>query len=128
MIKNIRVTVDGKAYDVTVEIPDEVQAAPPSAAPAVAPPAPPAASPAPPAVPPPAAPAGAGDVPSPLSGHVIAVAVAVGQSVKRGDPLLTIEAMKMNTFVMAPIDGKVATINAKVGEVVSEGQVLARIE
>ncbi|MGA2749929.1 MAG: biotin/lipoyl-containing protein [Verrucomicrobiota bacterium] len=126
MIRKIRVTVDGKPFDVTVEIPDDVQpAAPP-------PPAPPstASAPAIPAEAPPApsAPQGAGDVSSPLAGHIIAVAVAVGQSVKKSDPLLTIEAMKMNTFVLAPIDGKVAAIDVKVGDVVSEGQLLIRIE
>ena len=46
--------------------------------------------------------AAAGDVPSPLAGRVTAVVVTVGQAVKEGDHLLTLEAMKMNTFVFAP--------------------------
>jgi biotin carboxyl carrier protein len=128
MIKKIRVTVDGKPYDVTVEIPDEIQPAPPPPSVPASVATPPASPPSPSSAPEPAAPAGAGDVPSPLSGHVISVAVTVGQTVKRGDPLLTVEAMKMNTFVLAPVDGKVAAINVNTGDVVSDGQILIRIE
>jgi len=120
MIKKVRVTVDGKPFDVTVEIPDD---APPTAA-LQAPPPQPVAAPAP------ASPqlAGAGEIPSPLAGHVVAVAVSVGQHVKKGESLVTVEAMKMNTFVLAPVDGKVAAVNVKVGDAVSEGQSLLRIE
>ena len=138
MIKRLRVTVDGQAYDVTVETDDAGGTpAPALAAPAAAPvtPAPaPAASAAPVAAPAPApapakpaGPAGAGDVPSPLAGRVTAVVVAAGQEVKEGDHLLTLEAMKMNTFVFAPIAGKVTALLTEVGAAVDEGQVLARI-
>jgi biotin carboxyl carrier protein len=58
---------------------------------------------------------------------VVGVAATVGQNVNKGDPLLTIETMKMNTFVLAPILGKVAAINVKVGDTVNEGQILVRI-
>ena len=137
MIKRLRVTVDGIAYDVTVEMPDDAAgsvAAPPSV-PAPAPPVitpPPASVPAPSTPPPlptkaPATPAGAGDVPSPLAGRVTAVVVAPGQEVKEGDHLLTLEAMKMNTFVFAPKSGKVAEIKTAVGDAVEENQVLMRI-
>jgi len=140
MIKRLRVTVDGNTYDVTVEMPDDQ--APPSAstqlavAPPVIPPSPPPIAPpvqpstptpvSPPAVAP-AGPAGPGDVPSPLAGRVTAVVVTAGQSVKEGDHLLTLEAMKMNTFVFAPKGGKVAEIKVAVGEAVEENQVLLRI-
>jgi len=126
MIKKIRVTVDGKAYDVTVEVPDEVAAPAQSISP---PPqsAPPPSAPLPDA-PSPATPAGRpGGVQSPLAGFVVAVAVAVGQQIKKEDNLVTIEAMKMNTFVLAPVDGKVAAIRVKVGDAVAEGQVLVEI-
>lgn len=139
MIKRLRVTVDGKAYDVTVEVPEEAASPaapaitpPPAVAPAptsvaTAPaPAPAAASPAP--TPTSAAKAsGAGDVPSPLSGRVTAVVATVGQDVKEGDHLLTLEAMKMNTFVFAPKSGKVSAVLTEVGAIAEEGQVLVRI-
>jgi len=135
MIKRLRVTVDGSSYDVTVEMVDEV---PGQLAAAPAAPAPPViptnqASPAPPvpiAQPVPAAAAGPAtpaDVPSPLAGRVTAVVVTAGQAVKEGDHLLTLEAMKMNTFVFSPKSGKVAEIKTAVGDAVEENQVLMRI-
>ncbi len=141
MIKRLRVTVDGNSYDVTVELPDETSAAPgviappapaasAPAAPAPAPAAGPATAlptPAPVATPASSGPAGPGDVPSPLAGRVTAVVVTVGQEVKEGDHLVTLEAMKMNTFVFAPKNGKVAEIKTEVGATVEEGQVLVRI-
>src|SRR5579859_5839690 len=121
MIKRLRVTVDGTAYDVTVEVPDEAgsglapgAAAPPTVAnpapTAVAVPAPAASVEAAAPAAKPAGPAGAGDVPSPLAGRVTAVMVAVNQEVKEGDHLVTLEAMKMNTFVFAPKNGKVVAM------------------
>jgi biotin carboxyl carrier protein len=55
------------------------------------------------------------------------VIVSVGQEVKEGDHLLTLEAMKMNTFVFAPKSGKVTAVTATVGATVEEGQTLAKI-
>ena len=144
MIKRLRVTVDGNAYDVTVEVAGEAAptasappvvsapatpAAPAPAAPAPAPAPAPAAAPAPAPKPAaePAGPGGPGDVFCPLSGLVAAVAVKVGQEVKEGDHLVTLEAMKMNTFVNAPKSGKVLTLNVEVGAVAHERQVLATI-
>lgn len=136
MIKRLRVTVDGNSYDVTVELPDETAPAPgvitppplaapaPTAAPATVAPAP---TPAPVAAPAASSPAGAGDVPSPLAGRVTAVVVTAGQAVKEGDHLLTLEAMKMNTFVFAPKSGKVTEVKTAVGATVEEGQALVRI-
>jgi biotin carboxyl carrier protein len=63
-----------------------------------------------------------------LAGRVTAVVVTVGQQVKEGDHLVTLEAMKMNTFVFAPRAGKVAEVQAAVGTAVEEGQSLVRIE
>lgn len=139
MIKRLRVTVDGNTYDVTVEMADDA----PHPATAAPMPAPPPSVPAPPPVsaptpsapaaaapPQPAAsagPAGPGDVPSPLAGRVTAIVITAGQAVKEGDHLLTLEAMKMNTFVFAPKSGKVSEIKAAVGDAVEEHQVLMRI-
>jgi biotin carboxyl carrier protein len=136
MIKRLRVTVDGNAYDVTVEVPDETGSTTAAApvAPAIAAPAPPPSAAPTPAAPTPApaavgpsGPAGPGDVPSPLAGRVTAVVVTVGQDVTEGDHLITLEAMKMNTFVFAPKSGKVAEIQTAVGSAVEEGQSLVRI-
>lgn len=131
MIRKLRVTVDGKAYDVTVEMPDQAfepaparsAMAPVAAAPVVTAPT---AMPAPATTP--AASAGPGEVASPLAGRVTAINVQVGQEVKEGDHLITLEAMKMNTFVVAPRAGKVAEIKVAVGAAVDEGQALARVE
>lgn len=134
MIKRLRVTVDGNSYEVTVELPDETAPAPGVITPpppvATAPAAKPAPAPTPTApspAPTPSGPAVAGDVPSPLAGRVTAVVVTIGQAVKEGDHLLTLEAMKMNTFVFAPKTGKVAEIKTSVGATVEEGQALVRI-
>lgn len=134
MIKKLRVTVDGKSYEVTVELDDEPSssAAMPSAPPILAPVAVASAAPAV-SAPPPAPAAGGvasapGDVPSPLAGRVTAINVAAGQSVKEGDHLLTLEAMKMNTFVMAPRAGKVREVKVSVGSAVEEGQGLVSLE
>ena len=75
-----------------------------------------------------AAAAGPGDVISPLMGKIAAIAVEVGAEVKEGDPVSTVEAMKMNTYVNASKTGKVTAINVAVGDGVEEGQALLRIE
>ena len=62
-----------------------------------------------------------------MSGRVTAVVVQVGQEVKEGDHLITLEAMKMNTFVFAPKNGKVTAVRTEVGGVVEEGQALVTI-
>lgn len=134
-MKKLRITVDGKVFDVSVELLDQVSsttAAPapaPVAAPAPAASAPVAApSPAPGSAPAPApAAAGAGDVPSPLAGKVVSLDVAAGASVKAGDQILTLEAMKMNTIIYAPASGTLTAFCVNPGDTVQEGQALAKI-
>jgi biotin carboxyl carrier protein len=131
MIKKLRVTVDGRSYDVVVETSDETAPAPLPVAAPVQPAAP--VAPAPVAAAPLAAPvarpsAGANDVPSPLAGRVVAVVAQPGQVVKEGENLLTLEAMKMNTLINAPRDGKVKTVKVAVGDAVEEGQALVTLE
>lgn len=124
-MKRLRITVEGTAYDVTVEVMEDTDSglvAPPSA-PAIAAPAPAAAAPAAPAAAP-VATAGAGDVASPLAGTVVSVDVAVGDTVNAGDQVLVLEAMKMNNSVQAPTSGTVKSIAVQAGATVVEGQAL----
>ncbi len=125
-MKHLRITVDGKSYDVHVEVLGEeggpvqpligtpVRAAS-VAAPAAAPaPAPKAAATA----------AGDGSLTSPLAAVVVSVDVAIGQTVQAGQQVLTLEAMKMNTVVSATQAGTVKSIAVKQGDSVDEGQEL----
>ncbi|MBQ3507422.1 MAG: biotin/lipoyl-binding protein [Clostridia bacterium] len=123
-MKRFNVTVNGVAYDVTVE---EIGGAAPVAAPAapVAAPAPvvaPVAAPAPKATP--AGAAGSVEVKAPLQGTVMKVLVKPGDSVKKGSPVCVIEALKMENDVPAPQDGVVASINVKSGDSVKTDEVL----
>ena len=63
-----------------------------------------------------------------MPGRVIAVEVAAGDVVTKGQKLVTLEAMKMEHSLVAPFDGTVAELNATTGGQVSEGAVLARVE
>jgi acetyl/propionyl-CoA carboxylase alpha subunit len=68
------------------------------------------------------------EVRAPMPGKITAVAVKAGQAVKKGQTLLTLEAMKMEYALAAPFDGKVAEVSAQAGAQVVEGQILARME
>jgi glutaconyl-CoA/methylmalonyl-CoA decarboxylase subunit gamma len=128
-MKKLRVTVDGKAYDVLVEILDD-GGAPVPARPAAHPAHVESAhvsAPAAGSAGHPAATAAPGDVPSPLAGKVVSVDVQPGQSVEAGAQLLTLEAMKMNTYVFAPAGGTVNEILVNPGDAVEEGQVLVKM-
>jgi 3-methylcrotonyl-CoA carboxylase alpha subunit len=72
--------------------------------------------------------AGDGAILAPMPGRVIAVAVAAGDTVVRGQKLLTLEAMKMEHGLTAPFDGTVAELSATPGAQVTEGTLMARIE
>lgn len=121
-MKNFRITVNGTAYDVQVEEMGE------SAAPAAAAPAPAAASaPAPKKAAAPAGAVGNISVKAPMPGTVVNVVVTTGQSVKAGDDLVFIEAMKMETPVKAPQDATVVTIEVSKGEAVDSGKVLVTL-
>ena len=118
-MKKYTITVNGVAYDVTVEEGGSVASAPKAAAPA----APAAPAPA-------AAPAGAQGsvkVESPMPGKILAVKKNVGDAVKSGDVILVLEAMKMENDIVAPQDGTVASINVSVGDSVESGATLATL-
>jgi len=124
------VTVNGKKYVVETEKPAAPAPAPkPAAAPAApaAPKAAPAPAPAPAAAPAPkpaAAPAAGVQVKSPLPGSVIKVNVSVGQAVKKGDTLLTLESMKMENPILAEQDGTVAQVAVSAGQNVMQDDLL----
>jgi 3-methylcrotonyl-CoA carboxylase alpha subunit len=69
-----------------------------------------------------------GAILSPMPGRIISVAVAAGDTVTKGQKLLTLEAMKMEHSLVAPFDGTIAEFNASEGTQVSEGALLAKIE
>ena len=71
--------------------------------------------------------AGDGAILSPMPGRIIAVAVTEGQAVSAGQPLVTLEAMKMEHVLTAPFDGVVTDLNADTGGQVAEGIALVRI-
>lgn len=124
-MKTLRVTVDGKVFNVTVEMLD-APAAPAAAQPAPAAPAPvvtaaPVAVAAPAPAPAAKAAGGAGEVCSPLAGKIVSIDVKVGQDVDEGQQVVTVEAMKMNTYVFAPKAGKVTSVVAAAGTAVEEG-------
>lgn len=117
-MKSYTITVNGNVYDVTVEENGSVSA--PAAAPRrAAAPAPKAAAPA----------GGAGSVKieAGAAGKVFKIEASVGQAVKKGDAVLVLEIMKMETPVVAPQDGTVASINVNVGDMVEAGALLATL-
>jgi 3-methylcrotonyl-CoA carboxylase alpha subunit len=73
-------------------------------------------------------PASSGDILSPMPGRIIAVEVAAGDTVVKGQKLLTLEAMKMEHSLTAPFDGVVAELNAEAGAQVQVEALLVRIE
>ena len=129
MVKHLKITVEGKVYDVVVEDVTEDAGSTFYQAPSAGMPAPrPASVPSAPAAPAPAPAAGGPDEKAaPLAGVIIEIAVNVGQQVNAGDKVAVIEAMKMKTVVSAHKAGKVSNIAVKVGDAVEAGQALVTI-
>ena len=118
-MKNYTITVNGNVYNVTVEESGSgaTVAAPKKAV--AAPAAKPAKA---------AAPAGANGsivIDAKAAGKVYSIDSVEGQAVKRGDTILVLEVMKMETPVVAPQDGTVASINVAKGDSIEVGAVLA---
>ena len=131
MKKTIRISFEGRSYDVEVEVlnsasapavsaPAPVAAAPVAAAPVVAAPAPAPVATAPVA-------AGGTEVHSPMMGLVFKIKVKVGDTVAANQEVVVLEAMKMETPVYAPVAGTITAIHIKEQDSVSEGQVLLNI-
>lgn len=119
-----KVTVNGAEYTVEWEKPVEekpvVKVQPVAAKPAAAPAAP-AAVPA-------AAPVSGNAIKTPLPGVIIDVKVNVGDTVKKGDTVVVLEAMKMENNINADRDGKVVAVQVAKGDTVADGAVLIVLE
>ena len=122
-MKNYTMTVNGTAYDVTVEEGSGSGAPVSTAQSAVAPKKAPAAAPAKSA-----GGQGATKVNAPMPGKILSVKASAGQAVKKGDVLMILEAMKMENEVVAPSDGTVASIDVTEGSSVEAGAVLATLD
>ena len=121
MLRKLRITVAGKAYEVEVEVLD-------------APGRQPSSNPLPPAPVSsasdglrPIAASGTVTVPSPLAGKVVSISVNPGDHINQGQTVIVLEAMKMNTLVTAQTAGTVSQILVKPGDAVDEGQALITI-
>lgn len=126
-MKKYRVNVNGTVYEVTLEVMD---GAAPASVPTTAAPAPASAAPAPAPAPAPAAaavPADGEKVTAPMPGTILSVNVQNGASVKKGDVLMILEAMKMENEIMSPCDGTVLSVNTSKGSAVESGTLLCVI-
>ena len=105
-MKKYNVTVNGTAYEITLEVADasEIKATAPAAAPA-----------------------NGETVTAPMPGTILAVNVQNGAAVKKGDVLMVLEAMKMENEIVPPADGTVASVNVTKGSSVETGAVLCVI-
>lgn len=118
-MKSYTITVNGNVYDVTVEENAGGAVTAPKVAPAQAPKATPVQKK--------AAAAGSIEVKAGAAGKVFKLEASVGQKVAKGDPVIIIEAMKMEIPVVAPEDGTVASIDVAVGDSVEAGAVMATL-
>ena len=112
-MKAYKVTVNGNVYEITLEVIDKNEI---KTAPAAAPVATPVA-----------APTGGKEITAPMPGTILKVNVKVGDTVKSGDVLMILEAMKMENEIMAPADGVVASVNVSAGASVEGGAVLCSL-
>ena len=113
-MKKYRVNVNGTTYEVEIE---EMAGGttPPAPAPAPAP----AAS---------GAPQGGEKVTAPMPGTILAINVNQGDTVKRGQILMVLEAMKMENEILSPIDGRILSVNTSKGSAVESGALLCVID
>lgn len=114
-MKQFLVKVNGNSYEVTV---DELGVIPESAAKKAE-----AAAPAPKEAPK-ASVSGGTNVTSPMPGTILKVLVKVGDTVEENQPVIVLEAMKMENDIPAPVSGKVVSVETKQGDSVESGQTL----
>lgn len=132
-MKNLKITVNGTAYDVQVEEVSASSSAPaPAAVAAPVVPSPKADVPTRPAesasAPKAPVPTDAELVACPMPGTIVSVNVQPGQSVKKNDVLVILEAMKMENEIMAPHDAVVAAIHVNKGDSVNSGSPLVSLQ
>jgi biotin carboxyl carrier protein len=129
MLRKFKITIDGKEYLVEME---EIGGVPqntvPQAAAPVSTPTPTAqAEPVPESAPTPSTAAGSDAMTSPMPGTILKILVNVGDEVKENQPLLILEAMKMENEVVASANGKVTGLHVTLGQVVNAGDPLITI-
>ena len=132
MLRKFKISIDGKEYLVEMEeiggVPQPAPVAPQPTAPVATTETPaPAVEEAPAPAAQPAAPAGADAMPAPMPGTVLKVLVNVGDTVSENQPLLILEAMKMENEILAPADGVVKAIHVSSNESVESNQPLLTI-
>ena len=121
-MKKYNITVNGTTYEVFVEEVDAQDGAPVSFASSAPAPAAHVAAPKPAAEN-----ASANGVKAPMPGTVLDIKVKAGQTVKKGDVILVLEAMKMENDIPAPCDGTVTSILVQKGASVASGDLLASL-
>ena len=129
-MKKLRITIGNKSYDVTVEdLTDADNYRTPAPQPVASSAAPaPVPTPAPPSSPQPQLPVDTGAVTSPMAGAIKSILVEVGDRVDAGQPLLILDAMKMEDQITAPLAGAVKAVEVSEGDSVQEGHVLLVLE
>ena len=123
-MKTYNITVNGVTYTVEVEEVGATASAPVAAAPVAAPAAAPKAAPAAPKA---SGAAGAVSVKAPMPGNIMKVNCKVGASVKKGEVLMVLEAMKMENDICAPQDGVVASVEVAQGASVETDALLVTL-
>jgi methylmalonyl-CoA carboxyltransferase small subunit len=132
LVLKLKITVDGRVYEVDVEVGEPEPPHPayiPPTGQTVVPTTAPGAMPRP-------RPSATTTVSadeskfcrSPFAGTVSSVSAQAGRTIEVNDVLMVLEAMKMETMITAPISGKVAKVHVKVGDAVQHGQVLVEFE
>ncbi|MEF9958648.1 MAG: biotin/lipoyl-containing protein [Niameybacter sp.] len=123
-MKKYKVNVNGTDYEIIIELLDDST---PSAMPVASTPITSASPPIPPQ-PLPTTNTSILNITSPMPGTLLVINCAVGSTVKKGDTLMVLEAMKMENEILAPKDGKVIAILATKGLTVESGTLLCQIQ
>ena len=128
MLRKFKITIDGKPYLVEVEEIGGAPAAQPAPAAPAATPTPAPAAPAAPAPAAPVAPTGEGEVvTAPMPGKVTKILVKDGDAVTENQPLMILEAMKMENEIVAPKAGTIGQVFATLNQNVNSGDNLISI-
>ena len=126
-MKKYNITVNGKTYEVEVEEIGKSEQTPVQIAPVTRPSAP-APKPSAPKAPQAKPSAGSSDITAPMPGTVLEIKVTQGQTVKSGELVMILEAMKMENEIFAPADGTIEKIHINQGASVNSGDLLISIK